>query len=62
MGKDLRLEDLVAGNPKAAQELTELIRIAIAAKNCVSNPEWPGICDEDIELELAVDEAEIAEF
>ena len=25
-----------------------------AAKRCVANPAWAGICDEDVELELAV--------
>jgi hypothetical protein len=38
-------------------ELEQLRKVAIAAARSVSNPAWAGVCDEDMELELALREA-----
>jgi hypothetical protein len=42
---------------KPYSELEQLRKVAIAAARSVSNPAWAGVCDEDMELELALREA-----
>ena len=55
-------EPLHLGDRSAAADVIERLRaenealnaVYKAAKRCVANPAWAGICDEDVELELAV--------
>ena len=42
---------------KPYSELEQLRKVAIAAARSVSNPAWAGVCDEDMELELALRDA-----
>ena len=42
---------------KAEAEVARLRGIEQAAKRCVQNPAWSGVCDEDVELERALERA-----
>ena len=37
--------------PVTREEWLSVVRVADAAKACVQNPAWRGVCDEDVELE-----------
>jgi hypothetical protein len=57
MGMYVSIDACVFGNPDATMELAELRRIEKAALALVRNPAWAGICDEDVELECALQDA-----
>ena len=57
MGMYLDLWDVSDGHPKAREELENYRKIAAAAVAVVKNPAWAGVCDEDVILERALQEA-----
>lgn len=48
------VKDLEKDNTLLRQRLTLTEAVVNAARKCVNNPAWAGICDEDIELEVSL--------
>lgn len=52
-----RFVHLAALLDSVAQQLAEATVICEAARRCVRNPKWAGVCDEDVALEKALADA-----
>jgi hypothetical protein len=65
IGKGFALEKVTQAQAKsavptlndAAAALEKAERVVEAARRCVLNPAWCGVCDEDVQLETALRDA-----